>query len=133
MSGRGRRSGPGVSPARNGSKWIRPKRRFTIYLRDSFTCLYCGTSTRSLTLDHVYGHSNCSSNLATCCLSCNSAKRNVSQRKWYTLLRKREGLSIQDTKRIQSRLYRQLKKPLGKPQCQCLKKVSVSSLKSVES
>lgn len=111
MSGGGRRSGDGVSPARNGSKWIVPSRRAAIYARDGHLCLYCGAE-GPLTLDHVSGHSNRSENLATCCLSCNSAKRNLSQRAWYKLLRIRLGITVEETTRIRKRLYRQLKKLL---------------------
>lgn len=110
MSGGGNRSGPGVSPARNGSKWIRPKRRQALYTRDGRRCVYCDRSEKDqmLTLDHVNGHSNCSSNLVTCCLSCNSAKQNLSPRKWYRLLRQRLNLTVRDTKKIQSKIYRKM-------------------------
>lgn len=114
MSGGGRRSGPGVSPARNGSKWIRPARRKTIYERDKHTCLYCGKKHTRLTLDHYRGHSNLNSNLVTCCLSCNSAKRNLTTRQWYALLRKRIDVSLQECRRIQARIRRQLKKPTSR-------------------
>lgn len=114
MPGGGRRTGPGVSPARNGSKWIQPKRRRVIYERDGHACLYCGTRAKALTLDHYRGHSNCSSNLLTCCQSCNSAKRNLSSRCWYTLLRKRLGVDVKATRKIQSRIRVQLKKPVGR-------------------
>jgi hypothetical protein len=111
VSGGGRRRGDGISPARNGSKWIVPSRRAAIYARDGHRCLYCGSS-EVLTLDHVNGHSNRSENLATCCLSCNSAKRNISQRAWYKLLRIRLGITVEQTARIRNRLYRQLKRPV---------------------
>lgn len=104
-----------MSPARNGSKWIQPKRRHAIYGRDDYTCLYCGLrKVFFLTLDHYQGHSNCSSNLLTCCQSCNSAKRNLSSRRWYELLRKRLGVDVKATRKIQSRIRVQLKKPVGR-------------------
>lgn len=106
-----RRSGPGISPARNGSKWIRPRKRRAIYARDGFQCLYCESAHR-LTLDHVRGHSNCPTNLITCCLSCNSAKCNRSPRSWYALLRKRLGISVLETRKIRCKIFRQRKKPL---------------------
>lgn len=67
----------------NGGKWIRPARRLAIYLRDSFTCIYClrdlhGADPSDITLDHVIcwvdGGSNHESNLVTACRSCNSGR-----------------------------------------------------------
>jgi 5-methylcytosine-specific restriction endonuclease McrA len=51
--------------------------RFNIYRRDDYKCLYCG-SKDSLTLDHVIprskGGPNSWTNLATCCMRCNTSK-----------------------------------------------------------
>lgn len=65
----------------NGSKWITPKRRLALYLRDRFTCIYClrdlhDADPRDITLDHIIpGHSDHSSkNLICACRSCNSAR-----------------------------------------------------------
>lgn len=70
-------------PAANGSKWIRPDKRLSIYLRDGLACAYCGDSIEngaSLSLDHVIpyskGGSNEASNLTTCCKRCNSSRGN---------------------------------------------------------
>lgn len=56
--------------------------RGLIYDRDGYTCVYCGghkNNGNKLSLDHIepYGISNDNTifNLATCCKSCNSAKR----------------------------------------------------------
>jgi 5-methylcytosine-specific restriction endonuclease McrA len=70
----------------NGSKWIRPEKRLSIYLRDRFTCLYClrdlhDADPRDVTLDHL----NCNhaagnhheSNLVTACRSCNSSRQDT--------------------------------------------------------
>lgn len=63
--------------------WIVRTRRLAIYLRDRFTCLYCGKdlhgcSNRDITLDHVRcrirGGCNRTSNLITACVSCNSRR-----------------------------------------------------------
>jgi hypothetical protein len=113
MSGKGRRSGPGVSPARNGSKWLVARRRYAIYARDGWACVYCGNPDRSrLTLDHYRGHSNQSNNLLTCCLSCNSSKQRLNNRAWFARLRSRLGLSVLETKKLQTRIYHLLKKAL---------------------
>lgn len=68
---------------RNGSKWIRRDKRLAIYLRDDFTCRYCGEQLKSnqLTLDHVIPRTikldNSSTNLVTCCKTCNSKKQDA--------------------------------------------------------
>jgi 5-methylcytosine-specific restriction endonuclease McrA len=79
-----------------GSKWIRPAKRLAVYARDGLACLYCSATLEGgakLTLDHVLacelGGSNSESNLVTCCLSCNSAKKDASTRDWFTSLRDR--------------------------------------------
>ena len=57
-----------------------PKTRYNFYLRDKFTCQYCGDHfpVSELTLDHVFpkslGGSNDWDNLTTCCVSCNTEK-----------------------------------------------------------
>lgn len=72
-------------PAKAGSKWIRRERRLGIYIRDGFTCAYCGDdlrgrSPREVTLDHILPHSkggsNESSNLVTACHACNCSRGN---------------------------------------------------------
>ena len=64
-----------------GSHWIRPEKRLSIYLRDGLACAYCGTAVEDgtrLTLDHLTPHSaggsNSQDNLVTCCLTCNSRR-----------------------------------------------------------
>src|ERR1700690_2140545 len=70
------------------SSWIVKERRLAIYIRDSFTCQYCGKDLRNATarqmgLDHLEdlvvggghkGANNKSSNLITACARCNSAR-----------------------------------------------------------
>ena len=64
------------------SQWITTKRRHAIYRRDDFTCAYCGRRYKAhqsrLTLDHIQprakGGSNKSTNLVTCCDTCNTTK-----------------------------------------------------------
>lgn len=76
-----------------GSKWIRPEKRQAIYLRDGLACVYCGRSDLLLTLDHVtpceLGGTNEAGNLVTACVSCNSAKQDLTLRQWLGVLRDR--------------------------------------------
>ncbi len=56
---------------------VRLSRR-EIFLRDDYTCQYCGTRTRELTLDHVVpkhrGGTHSWDNLVSACRSCNHRK-----------------------------------------------------------
>ena len=95
--------------AGQGSKWIRPTTRLAIYHRDGFCCAYCGDGVEddiTLTLDHVLaddlGGDNDPTNLVTCCLSCNSSKRNLTIRAWFSVLRDR-GI---DTRTVGARVRR---------------------------
>jgi hypothetical protein len=63
---------------------VRPEKRLAIFLRDEFTCAYCGKDlhdvpSTQITLDHVNPYSksksNDPSNLVTTCRSCNSARQ----------------------------------------------------------
>ena len=65
-------------------RWIRADARLAIYLRDRFTCLYCGADLTSaaaenVTLDHLVPRSasggNEATNLITACRSCNSSRQ----------------------------------------------------------
>ncbi len=67
-----------------GGKWIRKEKRLAIMLRDGMQCVYCQASVEqgaSLTLDHITPWSlrgnNTEHNLITCCLSCNSKRRDT--------------------------------------------------------
>lgn len=66
-----------------GMNWIRQDKRLAIYLRDRFTCAYCGTDLHSaepgmVSLDHLkprsQGGSNSERNLVTACSTCNSSR-----------------------------------------------------------
>ena len=54
--------------------------RHAIFIRDSFTCIYCGELAEQI--DHIIpvhaGGSDKSYNLISCCKSCNSKKQNLS-------------------------------------------------------
>ena len=70
------------------SSWIRKERRLAIYIRDGFTCCYCGkdlanVSPREMGLDHLEdlvdggGHKGANhdgTNLVTSCALCNSQR-----------------------------------------------------------
>jgi 5-methylcytosine-specific restriction endonuclease McrA len=66
---------------KHGMNWIRQEKRLAIYIRDHFSCLYCGTGIEDddgirLALDHVkHWGGNDASNLVTSCMSCNSSKK----------------------------------------------------------
>lgn len=60
--------------------------RLAIYLRDSFTCVYCladmhGAAPSDITLDHVRAHADggdeSPSNLVTACRHCNCSRRDL--------------------------------------------------------
>lgn len=59
----------------------RPRPKLTrrdVFLRDKYTCQYCGTRTRELTLDHVVprykGGNHAWENLVSACIACNHRK-----------------------------------------------------------
>jgi len=65
------------------SQWTPPKAlRQAVYDRDGHKCVYCGSSTQ-LSLDHctpeIRGGTHDIDNLATACLSCNGAKRDMTE------------------------------------------------------
>lgn len=77
----------------NGSKWIRPEKRLAIYLRDRFTCSYCGVDLRDkepaeVSLDHLKpfskGGTNEATNLVTACRSCNCGRGDKPWRQYAT-------------------------------------------------
>lgn len=75
-----------ISPHQPVGRWIRVEKRLAIYLRDSFTCLYCGrdlrdADPRDVALDHLTpkcdGGSNDATNLVTACATCNCTRRDL--------------------------------------------------------
>lgn len=73
-----------------GSKWIRPEKRLAVYARDGFCCAYCGSEER-LSLDHLtpreLGGTHHETNLVTCCVRCNSTRKDAPMRAWLQMLR----------------------------------------------
>lgn len=55
--------------------------RIAVYLRDGFTCHYCGEVVlvgETASLDHIDpGWNNDPTNLITCCRTCNSSRKNT--------------------------------------------------------
>jgi 5-methylcytosine-specific restriction endonuclease McrA len=85
--------------------------RYAVFLRDGFACLYCLAPAESgivLSVDHVHpralGGSNAPSNLLTCCLSCNSTKRDMSLAGWKLYLRERGLLTATLSRRVKLHL-----------------------------
>lgn len=93
-----RNAGHGRSCNRT-SKWINPEKRAAVYLRDAFTCVYCGQRPRGrayrthptaispgLHVDHVFprsrGGSNDAANIVTACDVCNRSKSDRTIAEW---------------------------------------------------
>ncbi len=59
--------------------------RRSVFARDNYTCQYCGTSARELTIDHVvpkrHGGGSQWENLVACCRRCNTKKGDKSPEK----------------------------------------------------
>lgn len=81
--------------AGQGSNWIRKDKRWAIYMRDGCACIYCEVGADQMegpmTLDHLLacelGGQNTAANLVTCCVSCNSSKRDLTMGDWMATLR----------------------------------------------
>lgn len=106
--------------ANNGGKWIAPKKRRAIYLRDDLRCVYCGAGIEDgvqFTLDHIVpcelGGDNSAANLVTACKTCNSSKGSKSQRAFFAFLRDK-GV---DTDKIAKRIRRNLRRKLQGTKC----------------
>lgn len=96
-----------------GGGWVRPTTRLAIYLRDDFTCVYCGISARAhpicLSLDHLdRSGGNAASNLATCCFRCNDRRNGSTLAAWLDRL----GWEGRDLEAVRGRLAR-VALPLG--------------------
>lgn len=62
------------------------RRRYTVFIRDNFTCQYCGTRAEKPHADHVTPRSRGGSdeieNLVTACPSCNLRKSDKTPEEW---------------------------------------------------
>jgi hypothetical protein len=84
------KAGGGPEPIVIDGKWNErewQRRRFIVFERDNWTCVYCGTAVRdNPQCDHVIpvskgGHSELD-NLATACKRCNSGKSGMLLEEW---------------------------------------------------
>lgn len=102
-----------LTPAKKGSKWIRPEKRQAIYNRDERRCVYCDLQSYKLTLDHLVppalGGTNESRNLVTACVACNSAKQQKTTRQFLRALREKGVETEEIAKRIRRNLRRKLR------------------------
>lgn len=89
---------------KSGGSWIKREKRWAIYHRDDYRCLYCTADLSevigNLTLHHLkgsddHGHGN----LVTCCKRCADQKRNG-------------GLVKFDTAMVRARINKAIRKPL---------------------
>lgn len=68
----------------NAQEWTKLRR--AVFVRDDFTCTYCGERARRLECDHIVavsrGGSNDMDNLTTACRPCNRAKRDKTVSEW---------------------------------------------------
>jgi len=102
--------------AQNG-QWIRTEKRFAIYRRDRFHCVYCGADLfdapgQDITLDHVtpreLGGTNHETNLVTACRSCNCAKQDKTLRQWVRYLTRRGRDATKTSNRVRLAIKRAL-------------------------
>ena len=92
---------------RKPGKWINPKTRKAIYMRDGNKCLYCKKELSDnivLSLDHIipwiyWGHDR-HNNLVTCCVSCNSKRGAKKMSQWYKVLLKEEIATPEEVEKI---------------------------------
>jgi hypothetical protein len=103
-------------PHNTGMDWIRLPKRFAVYFRDSFDCVWCrcvfpiDTKGHGLTLDHLDGSKgHDATNLVTCCHECNSTRQDLTLDEWYARLAS-EGHNVRGLKLRVARLTR---KPLN--------------------
>ena len=101
-------------------QWCAPKKlRDAVYERDGHQCIYCGASER-LSLDHrtpeIRGGTHDIENLATACLSCNGAKRDMTEEEYrtsVTLLKRPQNTeqNITEEKKIRRKAPRRISYP----------------------
>jgi hypothetical protein len=110
----------GKHPADWGGKWIRREKRWQVYERDGFRCVYCQVGLDNpdkMTLEHVEQHSvqqnNDPRNLALACKSCNSSRSEISLEKFMPRLVRKYHVKPKD---VRKRLARCKHKALPPPQ-----------------
>ena len=115
MKTNGHKKHGNTNQANYGGKWITPKRRRAVYMRDDLRCVYCDKGIEDgivFTLDHLLpqelGGTNATTNLVTCCKTCNSAKGIRTVRQFFVYLRD-NGVN---TDKIGNRVRRNLRRKL---------------------
>ena len=88
-------------PGKYSSSWIRADLRWAIYIRDGFTCAWCGLSVedKDLTLDHLFPRGNAHRDNRPCrltvaCVSCNLSRKGTLLAPWLRKLRDRGTLDV---------------------------------------
>lgn len=97
---------------RKPGKWIWPATRKAIYIRDDYTCYWCGkkheVGSRQLSLDHlipwVYFGPDAPHNLVTCCRVCNSKRGDKKLQEWYQVVEKEFNKSKEELKAIMAKV-----------------------------
>ena len=76
--------------------WIRPGKRWAIYLRDAWTCIWCGCALQpgEGNLDHLFprGHlcrDNHERRIVTACVTCNTSRKAQRIGDWLRILKDR--------------------------------------------
>lgn len=76
------------------NRWINPKIRKEVYLRDAYECVACG-SQANLTIDHIVpemeGGTNDIENLQTLCRACNAKKRDLPDELFKQRIKNQQG------------------------------------------
>lgn len=99
-------------------KSISKKIRFEVFKRDSFKCVYCGSSAPDvmLEIDHIQpvskGGDNNIINLVTACNSCNNGKSNKTLNENATVTKQKQELDTLNKKREQLKLMQKWRQEL---------------------
>ncbi len=126
MSSSERRAAGNGRTVNRTSKFVTPEKRAAIYIRDEWTCVYCGRPPRGarfrthktaiypgLALDHVIprsrGGSNEATNLVTCCDECNRRKADRTVEEWAAQLAMYERARLRG---VEARIAAAIAKPI---------------------
>lgn len=110
--------GRGPTRSKYGRNWITIQLRLAIYVRDGYTCAYCGATARGgtvLCLDHVLpyrlGGPHDPANLITTCIRCNKRKGGTVLAVWAARIR-RIGATVERTRRLEEHVRARLREDL---------------------
>ncbi len=107
----------------HGSNWIRRDKRWAIYHRDGFLCVWCGGDSGGLTLDHLFPyssrhHDNHHRRLVTACFTCNRQRRDKRLSVWLRVYAKagwQERLRIARTRPLDIKAAKEVREMLWAP------------------